>query len=146
MTDTRTSNLAVFQRFHEATNSGDIDHIARVVDELAPDVLFHAPAPVEATGAAALKFIWAALLRAFPDIHVTVEDTIAEDDKIVFRNTVTGTNLGPYRGMPPTGRAVRYDEIFVVRFAGGRIAEIWGVVDLFTQLRQLGLVDGGPVR
>jgi predicted ester cyclase len=50
---------------------------------------------------------------------------ITEGDKVVSRNTVTGTHQGEYRGVPPTGKSVTYNEIFVFRFAGGRIAEIW---------------------
>jgi predicted ester cyclase len=65
---------------------------------------------------------------------------IAEGDKVVVRNTVTGTHQGEYRGVPATGKSVTYNEIFVVRFAGRRIAEIWGVVDVLSQLKQLGLI------
>jgi SnoaL-like polyketide cyclase len=72
---------------------------------------------------------------------VTVEDLIAEGDKVVCRNVVTGTHQGEYLGLPPTGRPVTYNEIFIFRFEGGRIAETWGVVDLLAQLRQLGAVS-----
>jgi hypothetical protein len=135
------ANKAAFKRFHDAANAGDLEVIAKAIDEvIAPDVLFHAPVPVGATGAQALRKAWAVLLRAFPDLHVTVEDVIAEGDKVVARNTVTGTHQGEYRGAGATGRRVTYNEIFIARFAGGRIAEIWGVVDVYAQLRQLGLV------
>lgn len=124
-------------------NSGDPDIIAKAIDELvAPDLLFHAPVPMGATGPAALKRVWETLLRAFPDIHVSVEETVAEGDKVVSRNTVTGTHLGEYQGLPPTGRTVTYGEIFICRFAEGRITEIRGVVDVLTQLRQLGALPG----
>ncbi|MEU2032500.1 ester cyclase [Nocardia amamiensis] len=136
-----TSNKATFSRLHDAVNSGDAELIAKTIDEIVePDVLFHAPVPMDATGAQALKHVWAVLLRAFPDIHVAIEDAIAEEDKVVFRNTVTGTHRGEYRGLPPTGKPVTYNEIFIVRFAGGRIAEIWGVVDVFSQMQQLGAI------
>jgi steroid delta-isomerase-like uncharacterized protein len=139
-----TSNKATFGRFHDAVNTGDADLISKTIDEVvAPDMLFHAPVPMDVTGAQALKHVWAVLLRAFPDIHVAVEDVIAEGDKVVYRNTVTGTHQGEYRGLAPTGRSVRYNEIFIVRFAGGRIAEIWGVVDVFSQMRQLGVIPEG---
>jgi predicted ester cyclase len=75
-----------------------------------------------------------------PDLHVTVEDLIEEGDKVVCRNTVTGTHQGEYMGLPPTGKPVTYNEIFICRFAGGRIAEIWGVVDVFSQMKQLGMI------
>lgn len=133
------SNKAIFGRFHDAMNTGDADVFARTIDEIvAPDVLFHTPAPMDATGPQALKQVWTVLRRAFPDLHVAVEDVIADGDKLAFRNTVTGTHRGDYRGLPPTGKSVKYDEIFIFRFAEGRIAEIWGVVDLLSQMRQLG--------
>ncbi|WP_327351020.1 ester cyclase [Streptomyces sp. NBC_01304] len=134
-----TKNTALLHRFHSAANSGDPDTIAKAMDEfVAPDVLFHAPVPMGATGAEALKRVWEVLLRAYPDIQVTVEETIAEGDKVVSRNTVTGTHRGDYQGLAPTGRTVTYNEIFIFRFVDGRIAEIRGVVDVLTQLRQLG--------
>lgn len=141
MTKPEKINEATFSRLHDAVNSGDVELIAKVIDEVAdPDLVFHAPVPSEVTGVQALKQVWMTLLRAFPDIHVAIEDVIAEGDKVVYRNTVTGTHQGEYRGLPPTGRSVRYDEIFVLRFADGRIAEIWGVVDVLAQLRQLGVL------
>ena len=85
--------------------------------------------------------MWAILLRAYPDLHVTVEDLIAEDDKLVARNTVTGTHQGEYMGVPPTGKSVTYNEIFIVRFANGRITETWGVVDVLSQMKQLGVIQ-----
>jgi steroid delta-isomerase-like uncharacterized protein len=135
------SNRATFDRLHDAVNSGDAEVIAKTIDEIVePDLLFHAPVPSGVTGTEALKQVWVTLLRAFPDLHVAIEDVVAEGDKVVFRNTVTGTHLGEYRGLAPTGRSVTYGEIFILRFADGRIAEIWGVVDVFAQLRQLGLI------
>lgn len=135
-------NAATYRRFHEALNSGDLAVIEAAIDELVdPDVLFHTPVPMDAIGSVMLKQVWALLLRAFPDIHVAVEDVIAEGDKVVTRNTVTGTHQGEYRGLAPTGIAVRYNEIFIFRFTDGRIVEIWGVVDVLSQLRQLGVVQ-----
>jgi steroid delta-isomerase-like uncharacterized protein len=135
------SNKATVRRIQDAVNTGDIEVISKTIDELVePDVLFHAPVPIQATGAQAAKQVWAMLLRGLPDLHLTIEDLIAEGDKVVRRNTVTGTHRGEYRGLPPTGKSVTYNEIFIFRFAGGRIAEIWGVVDVFSQMQQLGVI------
>lgn len=79
------------------------------------------------------------LHRAFPDLHITIEDSIAEGDKVVSRNSVTGTHQGEYLGRPPTGKSIAYNEIFVFRFVNGRVAETWGVVDVLSQMRQLGV-------
>ena len=136
-----TSNKATVSRFDDVVSTGDAEVISKTIDELIePDVLIHMPLPIQATGAQALKQVWAMLLRGLPDIHLTVEDLIAEGDKVVSRNTVTGTHQGQYRGFPPTGKSITYNEIFIFRFANGRIAEIWGVVDVFSQMKQLGVI------
>ncbi|ROQ77859.1 steroid delta-isomerase-like uncharacterized protein [Streptomyces sp. CEV 2-1] len=143
-TDRSAHNRAVLSRLHEAVNRGDAELIAKTIDELfEPDVLIRTPLPVEATGAQALKEVFTTLCRAFPDLHIEVADMIAEGDRVVSRNTVTGTHLGEYTGLPPTGRPVTYNEIFIFRFAGERIAETWGVVDVLAQMRQLGVAPGG---
>jgi len=140
-----TSNKATVKRFDDVVSTGDAEVISKTIDELVePDVLIHMPLPIQATGAQALKQVWAMLLRGLPDLHVAVEDVIAEGDKVVSRNTVTGTHQGEYRGLPPTGKSVTYNEIFIFRFAGGRIAEIWGVVDVFSQMQQLGVIPALP--
>ena len=143
-TNQEPGNKATLRRFQEALSSGDWELISKTIDEVvAPDALISTPLPIEATGAELLKEVFGRLHRAFPDLHITAEDLIAEGDKVVARNTVTGTHQGEYMGLPPTGRSVTYDEIFIVRFAGGRIAETWGVVDVLSQLRQLGAIPGG---
>ena len=137
------SNKATFQRFHEAANTGDVEHLAKTLDEIvAPDAVIRTPVPIDATGAELLKQVWVMLFRVYPDIHLTVEDVIAEGDKVVARNTVTGTHQGEFMGVGPTGKSVTYNEIFIFRFADGLVVETWGVVDVFSQLRQLGLIPG----
>ncbi|HEX5288028.1 MAG TPA: ester cyclase [Streptosporangiaceae bacterium] len=135
-----TSNQATVRRLHDAMSGGP-ELVSQVIDEVVePDVLFHAPIRNGATGASALKQVMTVLDRAFPDLRVQIDDLIEAGDKVVTRNSVTGTHLGSYLGRPPTGRPVAYSEIFIFRFAGGRIAEIWGVVDVLAQLKQLGAI------
>jgi steroid delta-isomerase-like uncharacterized protein len=135
-----TSNRATFTRFCDAMNTGDPEVISKTIDELVePDAQIRTPLPIQVTGAQLLKEVFGRLHRAFPDLHVTVEDVIAEGDKVVGRNSVTGTHRGEYMGIPPTGRSVTYNEIFIARFVNGRIAETWGVVDVLSQMRQLGV-------
>ena len=139
------ANKATFSRFYDAINTGDAEVISKTIDEIAePDAVIRTPLRTEATGARALKQAWAALLRVFPDLHLTVEDLIAEGDKVVCRNSVTGTHQGEYLGVPPTGKPVAYDEIFIFRFAEARIAETWGVVDVFSLMQQLGVIVAQP--
>jgi hypothetical protein len=140
-TTQQTSNKATVRRFHEATNTGDTELISKTIDEFVePDALVRTPLPLETTGAQALKEVFARLHRIFPDLQVTIDDLIEEGDKVVSRNTVTGTHRGEYMGHPPTGKPVTYNEIFIFRFAGGRIVETWGVVDVFSQMQQLGAI------
>ena len=136
-----TSNKATIRRLMDAMNTGDAELISQMVDEVFdPDVKQHSP--FEATGTQALKEgVVARLYRAFPDLHITLEDLIEEGDKVVEKDLVTGTPQGEFNGLPPTGRSVSYHEIFIMRFANGRIAEIWGVVDIFSQMKQLGLIQ-----
>ena len=91
-------------------------------------------------GGSGIEGVFLRLHGAYPDLHFAVEDLIAEGDKVVSRNVVTGTHRGEYMGIPSTGRSVTYSEIFIFRFVNGRIAETWGVVDVLAQLRQLGAI------
>jgi steroid delta-isomerase-like uncharacterized protein len=137
-------NKATLRRFQEAMNSADAELRSKAVDEfVAPDALIRTPLPLGVTGAQAIKEVFTRLHEAYSDLHVTVEDVIAEGDKVVGRNTVTGTHRGEYLGIPPTGRSVTYNEIFIFRMTDGRIVETWGVVDVLAQLRQLGHHDDG---
>jgi steroid delta-isomerase-like uncharacterized protein len=135
-----TSNKEIVKRFHDAVNTDDDEVIVRNIDELVgPNAVIRSPVPLGVTGSEAMKLIFGTLRRAFPDLHVQVEDLIAEGDKVVSRNTVTGTHQGEYMGLQPTGKSVTYNEIFIFRLANGRIVETWGVVDVFSQMRQLGV-------
>jgi hypothetical protein len=136
------SNKATFKRFHEAANTGDFEHLAKTIDEIvAPDAVIRTPLPIDATGAELLKQVWAMLFGVYPDIHLTVEDVIAEGDKVVARNTVTGTHRGEFMGVGPTGKSVTYNEVFIFRFADGRVVETWGVVDVYAQMKQIGVLS-----
>ena len=110
----------VFQRFHDAVNSGDLGAVETAIEAIFhPEARFHtADGPVDLVPAQ--RRIWAVLLAAFPDLHVTVEDEFTSGDRVVARQTVTGTNTGEYRGRPPTGRPVTYQEIFIARVDDGR--------------------------
>ncbi len=80
--------------------------------------------------------------ESFPDVEMTILDLIAEGEKVAGRFHCSATNLGPWRGNPPTGRRFeRVDEVYIFRVAGGRIAEAWGLEDTLSRERQLGLRD-----
>lgn len=77
---------------------------------------------------------------AFPDFHDTVEDLIAENDKVVLRVTCTGTHKGEFMGVPPTGKQVTVSAIAIYRFAGGKAVEHWNVTDRLSLMQQLGVI------
>jgi predicted ester cyclase len=135
-----SGNKAVIRRLMDAMNSGDVDLVLRTMDEVFdPGVRQHSP--FEITGLEQIKeTVVARLYQAFPDLHLRLDDLIEEGDMLVERDTVTGTHLGEFNGIPPTGKSVSYSEIFILRFVNGKIAEAWGVVDIFTQMKQLGLI------
>jgi predicted ester cyclase len=80
---------------------------------------------------------------AFPDARVTVEDQIAEGDKVVDRWTATGTPTGDLMGVPPTGRRIEVSGITISRFAGGKIVEDWYQGDDLGMMQQLGVIPSG---
>lgn len=87
----------------------------------------------------------AGLRAAFPDLHLTVEDMLAEGDRVAFRGVIRGTHEGAFMGIAPTGKQVTVFAMDVVRIEGGRFAEHWGGPDLFGMLLQLGaVVSAGP--
>ena len=81
-----------------------------------------------------------AFLGAFPDLHVTVEDLIAEGDKIVGRVTLTGTHQGELMGIPATGKKVSFSEILIARISNGKVVELSEVADTMSMMQQLGVI------
>lgn len=96
--------------------------------------------PNQAAGAAGARQVFTAFKFAFPDLHFTIEDILAEGDKVVWRWTSTGTNTGSMMGMPPTGKKATITGIEIYRMAGGKIAERWGNFDQLGLLQQLGVI------
>ena len=81
-----------------------------------------------------------AFLGAFPDLHITVEDLIAEGDKLVGRVTLTGTHQGELMGILATGKKVSFPEILIVRISNGKVVELSEVADTMSMMQQLGVI------
>ena len=77
---------------------------------------------------------------ALPDFHTTIEDMIAEGDKVVQRFTARGTHKGEFMGIPPTGKQVTVTGIAIDRIAGNKIVENWANMDMLGMMQQLGVV------
>jgi len=81
------------------------------------------------------------MFNAFPDFHETVEDIIAEGDKVWTRSTVTGTHKGEYRGLPSTGKKITFTVVDIWRIVNGKVVEKVGVYDQLDFYKELGIVE-----
>jgi steroid delta-isomerase-like uncharacterized protein len=133
-------NKALALRSWEAPNNPDI------IDEVyAADLVWHDP-DQEIRGHEEAKQFIAMYTTAFPDLNATVEDVIAEGDKVVTRWTIRGTHQGEIEEFgPPTGKQAELEGITIHRIEGGKIVEEWNRYDNLSLMQQLGLVAGsGP--
>jgi predicted ester cyclase len=81
------------------------------------------------------------VLKAFPDIHFTIEDMVAERDKVAAFVTMSGTHEGKFGRIPPTGKRVSVQQVHWFRIANGKVAEHWVIRDDLSTMRQLGVVS-----
>ena len=132
------SNKAILRRFFEEMfNTGDLS----VADEIvAVSYVNHNPAPGETPGREGLKTFVTDLRASFPDIHFTVEDQVAEGDKVTTRFTTTGTPQGEFAGIPATGKHVSVTAMNIHLVSGGQIQEAWFNWDALGMMQQLGVV------
>jgi steroid delta-isomerase-like uncharacterized protein len=127
-------NKALARRAWELADNPDI-----LEEVYAPDVVWHEP-DQEIRGLEQAKKFVSAYKTAFPDMKITVEDVIAEGDKVVSRVTLRGTHQGETEEFgPPTGRQIEGAGITISRIEGGKIVEDWDSYDNLTTLQQLGL-------
>jgi len=131
-------NKALIRRFYEKVF--DKRNLASLDDFYAPDHIDHTLPPGLPVGPEGTKQAIAIMLEGFPDLHISIEDMIAEGDKVVIRFTTHGTQQGKLGGIPPTGKQVAVPTIEITRIADGKIAEDWGLDDRMGMLQQLGLV------
>lgn len=129
------ANKAIVQRFFaEIYNQGDLCSADELV---AADYRNHNPAPGEAPGREGLKTFVAYLRRAFADLHIAVEDQVAEDDKVVTRFTISGRQESEFAGIPPTGKHATVTAIGIYRISKGQIQESWLNWDALGLMQQL---------
>ena len=130
----------VVRRFvEEYQTAGDERAFAEL---LHPDVVDHSRPPGIAPGALGVRQQFDGFRAAFPDFRATILDQLAQDDKVVTRKLFTGTHLGSFQGIEPTGREVEIHLIDIVRVVDGRIVEHWNCVDRLGLLSQLGALPG----
>ena len=122
--------------WEEVMNKGNL----AVADELMPaNYIFHGPGGIDAKGPEGFKQYVTIYRTAFPDLHCTIEDMVAEEEKVVSRFTLRGTHLGDMMGIPPTGKKAEIVGIVMSRLAGGNEIEAWRSYDTLAMYQQLGI-------
>jgi steroid delta-isomerase-like uncharacterized protein len=137
---TTEANKANARRFiDEVVNRGNV----AVIDELAgPNYVDHTAPPGVPADREGQKAFVTMFRAAFPDLHATIEDQVAEGDRLVQRVTSHGTMRGDFQGMPASGKEATWSGIHIVRFDNdGKAVEHWGVVDQLGMLAQLGFAQ-----
>lgn len=127
----KEQNMAAERRFAEAAR-GDYRAFYEVA---APDAVDHDPAPGQGPGPEGFEQFFKELHTAFPDLQVTREQVVADEESIALASTVTGTQHGVFLGFPLTGKRMNVRGVQISKFANGKLVERWGSSD------QLGMVQ-----
>ena len=132
-------NKRLYRQFVATLNSGDIDAAGAF---FADDYVEHSAAPGLPPGAEGVKIVFRMFRAAFPDVVFTIEDLVAESDKVATLVTGTGTHQGPFMEIEATGRHATWSAFGINRYEEGRIKEHWGLPDIMGIMRQLGAGPG----
>lgn len=129
-------NSAIVRAFIDSVlNKGDIEATGQFFWD---DVVEHVPLPGQGPGLIGLKDVLCGMRTAFPDMHWTVEEQIAEEDKVVTRFEWTGTHRAEFLGVPATGRSVKVWGVVIDQFEDGKIKGTRILMDALGLMMQLG--------
>ncbi len=134
------ADASMARKFADALNAHDIDAFASL---FADDYVNHQhsaaapPPPTGLTAKQATVAFFAARLKGLPDLEVTIQTSLAEDDKVAASFLYEGRHEGVYYGVQPTGKRLMFTSCDIFRIAGGRIAEHWGMGDIAGIVAQL---------
>jgi len=142
---TPAQNKETTKKILAAIDAGDLDAFSKYVS---PSVKEHMPfppgMPSDLSDFELAKMLIAGYHTAFPDSKTEVQRMVAEGDMVVVHSIYTGTNKGEFMGMPATNKAVRVEQVDIIRFdASGKGVEHWAVIDQLTMLQQLGVIPMG---
>ena len=133
---TAEENKQIVRRFvEEVVNKGDVDASS---DYMAEDVVELVPFPGQGPGLSGLKDILREMRMAFPDMHWTIEEQIAEADKVLTRFTWTGTHTAAFLGVPATGKPVMVWGMVIDRLENGKVKETRILMDALGMMKQMG--------
>ncbi len=131
-------NKAIARRFIQVWGKGSLD----IIDELAaPNIsVFYSIVPETIHGPEAFKQVLMMMRSGLPDVDISVEEEIAEGDKVVVRWMMRGTHMSELMGIPPTGKQMTWTGITIYRLADGKIVEEKGEEDSLGLMQQLGAI------
>ena len=125
----------------EVINTGNVDLCDRYLAATRVDHQDYGLPPGPVHGHAGFRRVLGGFIEAFPDLRLDVQFVVADDDRVVFYLSTTGTHRGSFMGAAPTGKTFKVNGVDIFRFDGeGKVTEHWGVFDTFGLLAQLGLV------
>ena len=132
------NNEQIMNRFVKLINTGG----EQLADEIiSRDAIFYVPGqPEPMRGPAGYLKVIGMMRSGFPDIQWTLEDSVAEGDKVAARFTMRGTHQGVFFGVPPTGKSIKVQAMNFYRFSNGQIVEEYGQPDMLGLLQQIGAV------
>jgi steroid delta-isomerase-like uncharacterized protein len=134
-------NKQIARRFLAAFAAADKATLEQIV---APDLVDHNPLPGQKTGRDGLIEAVTQYRTAFPDMKLTIENLMAEDELVAVTGKVVGTNQGSMMGAPATGKKVSFAYMDLYRIVHDRGVDVWHVEDIAGMLQQLGVVPGQP--
>lgn len=122
------------EEFKNRANHGIVDTL------FAPNFVHHFPDSRLPHGREGMKLLGRSVVVAFPDVHATIEDMVAEGDRVVERTTARATHKGVFNGIPATGKKVVWTETHVYRLENGKVVEYWPQIDMLALLMQIGAI------
>lgn len=132
----KQDNIDKQKQFGEAINSGNFEAFN---DLVATDSIDHDPAPGQTAGPDGYIEFFSKLRTAFPDLKVSVEHLVADEDNVSFAYTIEGTHQGDFNGIPATNKSIKARGMQISRFEDGKMVERWGSSDELGILKQLGV-------
>jgi len=131
------ANKAQKRRYIEAFNAQDLDMIDELFD---PHYVLHVPGSPDLEGPEALKQMVAESLATLSEPVLTVDDMVAERNKVATRWTMTAIHSGDFMGVPPTDQRITMQGLVIDRFVGGKVVEGWDFFDMYGVMKQMGAI------
>lgn len=134
---TETNKAIILRMVQQVWNEGRTDLVEEFFVEDYVQVVVGQP---PATGLELVRLGAASAREAFPDFQLSIDELVAEGDRVAAHWTVTGTHAGDYIGIPATGKSIRHQGAIFYRLTNGRIAETWFLADMMGIMQQMGVI------